>query len=107
MKIINDHWQMTIGKRRALRIRDELRQWLRSRYGMRPNYTKGQIDDGREELGFDSVEDALVAYTLFGPDLVPAFVDSIELSIQVGEISDIIAAIADDTIALTDLLADS
>lgn len=98
---------MTIGKRRAARIRDELRQWLRSRYGLRPDYTKDQIDGGREELGFDAVEDALVAYTLFGPDLVPGFMDSMDLSISIGEISEVIAAIADDTMDIADLLADS
>ena len=63
---------MRFRKRRVGRIRDELRQWLRSRHGLRAKYSQLQIDAGREDLGFDGIDDALIAYTLFGPDLVPA-----------------------------------
>jgi hypothetical protein len=38
---------MRFRKRRVRRIRDELRQWLRSCYGLRARYAQVQIDAGR------------------------------------------------------------
>ncbi len=42
---------MKFRKRKVRRIRDELRQWLRSRYGLRARYAQVQIDAGRQDLG--------------------------------------------------------
>ena len=60
-------------KRRVSRIRTELGLWLTQHYGSGSRYEKSQIDLGREELGFTALDDALVAYTFFGADLVPDY----------------------------------
>lgn len=87
---------MRFRKRRIRRIRDELRQWLRSRYGLRARYSQVQIDAGRQDLGFDSIDDALIAYTLFGPDLVPAFSDSLGLALSTEEFNDMMSIATED-----------
>ncbi len=97
---------MKIAPRRAGRIRDEMRLWLRSRHGVRAEYSKEEIDRGREDLGFGSVEDALIAYTLFGGDLMPAIMDSLESSVSVDQIATIVEALPDGILDATDLLAD-
>lgn len=97
---------MKTGPRRTRRIRDEMRQWLRSRHGIRAGYSKKEIDRGREDLGFDSVEDAFIAYTLFGGDLMPEMVDSLDASISADEIAAIVDAIPDELFDATDLLVD-
>lgn len=86
---------MKIRKRRVIRIRDELRQWLRSRHGLRSQYSKEQIDAGREDLGFRSTDDVLVAYTLFGADLVPAFLDTSDISVSAELINQILLTSGD------------
>lgn len=96
---------MKIRKRRVIRIRDELRQWLRSRHGLRLQYTKQQIDAGREDLGFSSTDDVLVAYTLFGADLVPAFLEASELPISAELIDQIMAASADGLTEVAEFIA--
>lgn len=95
---------MKTGPRRTRRIRDDMRQWLRSRHGIRAGYAKEEIDLGREDLGFDSVEDAFIAYTLFGGDLMPEMVDSLDVSISADEIAGIVNAMPDDLFDATDLL---
>ena len=62
-------------KRRVSRIRTELGLWLSQQHGGGTRYEKAQIDRGRQELGFDSVDDALVAYTFFGANLVPDYLE--------------------------------
>ena len=94
-------------KRRVLRIRDELRQWLRSRFGVRTQYSQQQIDAGREDLGFDSVDDTLIAYTLFGADLVPAFSDSLGLAFSAEELRGLVTSAAGSLAEVADLLAGS
>jgi len=96
---------MKIRKRRVIRIRDELRQWLRSRHGLRSQYSKQQIDAGREALGFGSTDDVLVAYTLFGADLVPAFLDASELSVSAELINQILSASADGLTEVAEFIA--
>ncbi len=96
---------MKIRKRRAIRIRDELRQWLRSRHGVRSQYSKQQIDAGREELGFNSTDDVLVAYTLFGADLVPAFLHTSELSVSAELISQILSVSTDGLTEAAEFIA--
>lgn len=92
--------------RRAGRIQNELRLWLRSKYGTLQSYSKSEIDLGREALGFSGVEDALIAYTVFGPDLVPNFMDSVELSIPAEELKDILDALANGVGDIADLFGD-
>ncbi len=96
---------MKIRKRRVIRIRDELRQWLRSRHGLRSQYSKQQIDAGRADLGFSSMDDVLVAYTLFGADLVPAFLDASELSVSAELISQILSTSADGLTEAAEFIA--
>ena len=98
---------MKLRKRRVGRIRDELRQWLRSRYGLRLQYSQQQIDAGREELGFSGVEDALVAYCLFRSDLVPAFSESLGLSLSSEEINDIVSMATESLTEVADFFAGS
>ena len=83
-----------------------MRLWLRSHHGIRAGYSKDAINQGREELGFGSVEDALVAYTLFGGDLAPGMLDSLSLVASPGEIATIIESSADGAIEVADLLGD-
>lgn len=97
---------MKITTRRAARIRDELRLLLRSRHGIRTRYSREEIDRGREDLGFGSAEDALVAYTVFGGDLMPDIADSLGLSGAVDEIGDLIEAISDSATDTAALLVD-
>ena len=97
---------MKITTRRAARIRDELRLLLRSRHGIRMRYSREEIDRGREDLGFGSAEDALVAYTVFGGDLMPDIADSLGLSGAVDEIGELVEAISDSATDTTALLAD-
>jgi len=97
---------MKIAPRRTGRIRDEMRLWLRSRHGIRAGYSQEAIDQGRQDLGFESVEDALVAYTLFGGDLTPGMVDSLGLSIPADEIAAIVGALPDSLLDATELLVD-
>ena len=96
---------MKLRKRRVGRIRDELRQWLRSRYGLRTQYSQQQIDEGREDLGFSGVEDALVAYCFFGSDLVPAFSDSLGLTLSAEEINDIVSMAMESLTDVADFIA--
>jgi len=97
---------MKIAPRRTRRIRDEMRLWLRSRHGIRVGYAKDDIDRGREDLGFSSVEDTLIAYTLFGGDLMPDMVDSLELTLATDEIAAIVTASPGGLFEVTDLLVD-
>ena len=97
---------MKIAPRRTARIRDEMRLWLRSRHGIRAGYSQESIDQGRQDLGFESVEDTLVAYTLFGGDLMPGMVDSLGLSVSADEIAGIIGAVPDGLLDAADLLVD-
>jgi len=94
-----------ISKRRVGRVRDELRQWLRSHHGLRTSYSKNEIDRGREDLGFGGIDDALVAYTLFGGDLMPGIADSLGLSVTAEQISEIIDAVSEGVVDTTELLA--
>ncbi len=64
-----------------------MRLWLRSRHGIRTGYPKKEIDLGMEDLGFNSTDDALIAYTLFGGDLTPGMLDSLELSVSADDIA--------------------
>lgn len=91
--------------RRAIRVRNELRLWLRENCGVRLSYGKREIDHGKEVLGFDEVDDALVAYTFFGPDLLPDFVDSLDESISSEYVGNIASILADVAIDATDLVA--
>ena len=95
---------MQMTPRRAERIRNEMRQWLRSHLGVRTQYSKAEIDSGREDLGFSSVEDALFAYTLFGGDLMPGFAESLNLSISPEDIHDLIEAACDGLFDATGVL---
>lgn len=92
--------------RRAGRIKNELRLWLRSNYGTLQSYSKSEIDLGRQALGFGSVDDALVAYTFFGPDLVPNLMDSVELSIPAQELKAILEALENGVGDIADLFGD-
>ena len=74
---------------------------------MRTHYSRQQIDRGREELGFRSVDDALVAYTLFGSDLAPEFADSMGLAAAVDEINEVIGSVSEGVLDVADLLADN
>jgi hypothetical protein len=97
---------MKIAPRRIRRIRDEMRLWLRSRHGFRAGYSQREIDRGREDLGFGSIEDTLIAYTLFGGDLMPELLDSLELGISADEIAAIVAVAPDGLFDPTDLLVE-
>ena len=83
-------------KRRVLRIRTELGLWLAQHVGGGKDYSKSRIDQGREALGFESVDDALVAYLLFGPDLVPDFLALNDIAELQDEIESSIESIVDD-----------
>lgn len=97
---------MKMSPRRTRRIRNELRVRHRSKYGTLQSYSKAEIDFGREVPGFGGVEDALVAYTFFGPDLVLSFTASVELPIPAEERNGILDALADGAGDIADLLGD-
>lgn len=97
---------MKIRPRRARRIQDEMRLWLGSSLGVRAAYSREEIDQGREELGFNSVEDMLVAYTLFGGDLMPGVAESLGISVEAGEIGTILEAASGAAAEATALLID-
>ena len=82
-------------KRRASRIRTELGLWLSQNAGRSGRYSKLQIDRGREELGFTGLDDALVAYSLFGANLLPDFLSLQGLSDYQAEIEAEIDAVVD------------
>ena len=98
---------MTLRKRRVGRIRDELRQWLRSRYGLHSQYSQEQIDAGREDLGFNGVADTLVAYSLFGSDLVPTFSASLGLALSAYESNDCVSTATESLSEAADFFAGS
>ena len=83
-------------KRRVARIRTELGLLLSQRHGSAANYDKSQIDRGRQELGFDDLDDALVAYAFFGADLIPDFLSLNGLAEFQAEIESALDAITDD-----------
>ncbi len=83
-------------RRRATRIRNELRLWLRSNFGHRISYAQKQIDIGREELGFRSADDALIAYSLFGADLSPNVLDALEPNLEMEDLDGLLTNIADE-----------
>lgn len=84
-------------KRRVARIRTELGLLLSQRHGGGgASYDKSQIDLGRQELGFDDLDDALVAYAFFGADLVPDFLSLNGLADFQAEIESALDAITDD-----------
>lgn len=83
-----------------------MRLWLRERHGIRAGYSQEAIDHGRQELGFESSADALVAYTLFGGDLVPGMLDSLGLTISADQIAAITAAAPDSLLDAADLLVE-
>jgi len=97
---------MKMTPRRAGRIRDEMRQWLRSHHGMHTSYSQDKIDQGREDMGFGSDEDALFAYTLFGGDLMPGMVESLDSAIPPEAIADILEAASDFVFDAADLCID-
>ncbi len=97
---------MKITPRRVARLRDEMRQWLRSHYGIHATYAQNEIDRGREDLGFDGVEDALVAYTMFGGDLMPNIAESLDVSVSLQEVNEIIGAASTGIVDAADLLFD-
>lgn len=83
-------------KRRVARIRTELGLLLSQRHGGGASYDKSQIDLGRQELGFDDLDDALVAYAFFGADLIPDFLSLNGLAEFQAEIESALDAITDD-----------
>ena len=97
---------MKFAPRITRRIRDELRLCLRSRHGIRAGYSKQDIDQGQEDLGFGSIEDTLIAYTLFGGDLMPEMVSSLELPLSADQIAAIVEAVPDGIFDATELLVD-
>jgi hypothetical protein len=64
-----------------------------------------QIDAGRQDLGFDGIDDALIAYTLFGPDLVPASSDSLGLALSTEDIDDMMSLATEDLGGITEFFA--
>ena len=95
---------MKLAPKRTRRIRDEMRLWLRSHHGIRTGYPQDAIDQGREDLGFSGVEDALIAYTLFGGDLMPGMVELLDLDVSANEIAAIVEALPGDLADVVDLL---
>lgn len=92
--------------RRAGRIQNELRLWLRERYGVQDSYAKSEIDIGMESLGFRSLDDALIAYTFFGPDLVPGFLASLDTTFSPEDLTGVIDALNHDTADIAGLFGD-
>ncbi len=86
-------------KRRVARIRTELGLLLSQHHGGGANYDKSQIDLGRQELGFDDLDDALVAYAFFGADLIPDFLTLNGLADFQAEIESALDSITDDASA--------
>jgi hypothetical protein len=97
---------MKISPRRAARIRDEMRLWLRNRHGIRTTYSKSEIDAGREDLGFAGADDALIAYTLFGGELMPDMLDTIDLPVSPDDIAAIIEVASDSGLDAAEWLAE-
>jgi hypothetical protein len=97
---------MKISPRRAARIRDEMRLWLRSRHGIQAAYSKQEIDHGREDLGFGGADDALIAYTLFGGELMPDMADSLGILVSPDDIAAIIEATSDGVLNATEWLVE-
>ena len=93
--------------RRMERIRNEMRLWLRTHCGQRLSYLQKDIDNGCEELGFKSVDDAFIAYSVFGADLAPTVMDNLELTLFAEEFSELVAAGAGESAAAIDFLGDS
>ena len=97
---------MKMSPHRARRIQNELRLWLRQQYGVLDTYSKSEIDLARHTLGFNSVDDALVAYSIFGPDLVPGFLASVETTISTEQLTDLVDALDQGIGDIADLLGD-
>lgn len=95
---------MKLRPQRVNRLRNELRLWLRDHYGRHLSYGKHEIDCAREALGFDDVDDAMIAYTFFGPDLMPDFLASLGQSLSPDELSELIDAVTDAAIDVADLV---
>lgn len=97
---------MKLSPRRVARIRNELRAWLRTRHGIRRGYVREQIDLGREELGFRSTDDALIAYTFFGPDLLPGIAGEPEFLLSEHDITALAELSLDGDLDLSQLFVD-
>ena len=82
-------------KRRAARIRTELGLWLSQHGAGGDTFSKAQIDRGREELGFTGVDDAMVAYTFFGTNLLPDLLEIEGMSALQAEIEAELESILD------------
>ena len=93
--------------RRLARIRNEMRLWLRTHCGHRLSYSQKDIDNGREELGFKSVDDAFIAYSIFGADLAPTLMDDLEWTVFAEDFSELVAVGAGGTAVAIDFLGDS
>ena len=92
--------------RRVVRVRNEMRLWLRTNFGRRFSYSKREIDKGRQELGFNSADDAFVAYSLFGADLSPAKMGSLELNALVEDLNESIEGAAFEPDLASDYFSD-
>ena len=79
---------MKISSRLLRRIWDELRLWLKSRHGIRSRYSQQKFDRGRGDLGFGTVEDALVVYVLFGAGPLPHIATSPDTAVAAAGIGD-------------------
>lgn len=93
--------------RRFVRIRNELRLWLRAHCGHRLSYTQKEIDNGREELGFSSADDAFIAYSVFGADLAPTIIGNLDSTILAEEFSNLLAVDAGDPTVALDFFDDN
>ncbi len=78
--------RLNIRSRRLERLRQEVGLWLSETFGSGEQYSKSQIDTACAHNGYGSLDDLLIAYSLFGSDLLPDIIDAENLDFSQAEI---------------------
>ncbi len=98
--------QLEISRQRLRRLRQDLGLWLQNRYGGQPPYERNQIDKACEQLGLQGLDDLMVAYSLFGSNLVPDLIVDAGLETAATEIKAELEILIDDDSDVIDTMAD-
>ncbi len=86
---------LEISRQRVQRLGQDLGLWLQARFGGQPPYDKNQIDEACRHHGYQDLDDLLVAYSLFGSNLVPDLALSAGLETAATDIEAEIAGLID------------
>lgn len=87
---------LEISRQRVQRVRQDLGLWLRARFGGQPPYDKDQIDAACRHHGCQELDDLMVAYSLFGSNLLPDLIVDAGLEKAATEIQAEIETLIDD-----------